>query len=299
MVRVRLLVSGPRGSFEYWPVCLRALRAIDPKLDLQGVFQCVDHERVAWVSGFVLELVEGVLGRYRQAFREAGKPFKIDVNLVEEDWCGRWPRLFVFDVDGTLIQQEVIDELAKAVGKGEQVRTLTEAAMEGQLGFVDGLKKRVWLLKGLSVEQLIGVADDVSPQPGVIALLEILKSKNVAIACVSGGFHCVVDRVAQRLGIEYVAANCLLFHNDRCLGSVADPIMDAEGKREFVMGLTKGLDLDPSEVVVVGDGANDVLMLGLVGLSVGFRPKPIVEAHAGLTLNFSPMDILAYLFEWR
>ena len=199
--------------------------------------------------------------------------------------------LVAMDMDSTLITIECIDEIADMQGLKAQVSEITEAAMRGELDFAASLTRRVALLEGLEASALERVYEErLRISPGGEAMLAAVQAAGFKTLLVSGGFTFFTERLQQRLGLDYAHANVLEIENGRLTGRVAGGIVDAEEKRRTVERVCMELGIDPRQAIVMGDGANDLRMMGIAGLSVAFRAKPVVRAQAGVALNFSGLD---------
>lgn len=206
-------------------------------------------------------------------------------------------RLVAMDMDSTLITIECIDEIADMQGLKPQVSAITEAAMRGELDFSESLKRRVALLEGLPVEALGRVYEErLRISPGGEAMLEAVQAAGLKTLLVSGGFTFFTERLKTRLGLDYVHANVLEAEGGVLTGRVVGGIVDAEEKMRTVQRVCAELGIDPRQAIVMGDGANDLKMMGIAGLSVAFRAKPVVRAQADVALNFTGLDgLLAIL----
>ena len=206
-------------------------------------------------------------------------------------------RLVAMDMDSTLITIECIDEIADMQGLKAQVSEITEAAMRGELDFSASLRRRVGLLKGLDAGALERVySERLAISMGGEAMLAAVKAAGLKTLLVSGGFTFFTDRLRARLGLDYSHANALEVVDGKLTGQVLGTIVDAEEKQATVERVCAQLGISPSQAIVMGDGANDLKMMGIAGLSVAFRAKPLVRAQASVALNFSGLDgILAVL----
>jgi phosphoserine phosphatase len=206
-------------------------------------------------------------------------------------------RLVAMDMDSTLITIECIDEIADMHGLKPEVSAITEAAMRGELDFAESLKRRVALLEGLPVDALQRVYDErLRLSMGAQAMLDGVKAAGLKTLLVSGGFTFFTERLQERLGLDYTHANVLEAENCRLTGRVAGGIVDAEEKMRTVQRVCAELGIAPGQAIVMGDGANDLRMMGIAGLSVAFRAKPVVRAQADVALNFAGLDgVLAIL----
>jgi len=205
--------------------------------------------------------------------------------------------LVAMDMDSTLITIECIDEIADMQGLKPQVSAITEAAMRGELDFSESLKRRVALLEGLPVAALARVYEErLRISPGGEAMLQAVQAAGLKTLLVSGGFTFFTERLQARLGLDYVHANLLEEQDGKLTGRVVGGIVDAEEKMRTVQRVCAELGISPAQAIVMGDGANDLKMMGIAGLSVAFRAKPVVRAQADVALNFSGLDgLLAIL----
>ena len=200
-------------------------------------------------------------------------------------------KLVAMDMDSTLITIECIDEIADMQGLKPQVAAITEAAMRGELDFAASLTQRVALLEGLDASALQRVYDErLKLSPGAEAMLEAVQKAGLKTLLVSGGFTFFTERLKQRLGLDYTHANELEIVDGKLTGKVLGSIVDAEEKQRTVERVCAELGISPSEAIVMGDGANDLKMMGIAGLSVAFRAKPVVRSQADVALNFVGLD---------
>ena len=201
--------------------------------------------------------------------------------VFQKDTVFRKPkRLIVFDVDGTLIDAEMIDELAKAAGVGRKVSEITSRAMNGEIDFKQALTERVRLLKGLDVKILDSIVENLDVTPGAEELIMSLKALGYKIALISGGFTQFVEKIKQKLGIDYVYANRLVIRDGKLTGEVVEPIIDAERKADLMREIAEKENLLMEQVVAVGDGANDRFMLQNSGLGIALYPKAVLQKVA-------------------
>ena len=206
--------------------------------------------------------------------------------------------LLVMDMDSTLITIECIDEIADMHGLKPQVAAITEATMRGELAFRDSLLKRVALLKGLDAGALQRVIDErLQLSPGAETMLAAVRAAGLKTLLVSGGFTFFTQRIQARLGLDYTRANELEIVDGKLTGRVLGEIVDAQAKRRTVESTCVLLGLTPTQAIVVGDGANDLEMMAIAGMSVAFRAKPVVRQKADVSLNFVGLDGILALFE--
>jgi phosphoserine phosphatase len=206
-------------------------------------------------------------------------------------------KLLVMDMDSTLIMIECIDEIADMQGLKPQVAAITEAAMRGEIEFRESLTRRVALLEGLDAGALQRVYDErMALSPGAETMLRAVKAAGLKTLLVSGGFTFFTDRIRDRLGLDFAHSNQLEIIDGKLTGRVSGCIVDAEEKMRTVERICKELDISTKQTIVMGDGANDLKMMNIAGMSVAFRAKPIVRAQADIALNFVGLDGLLKLF---
>ncbi|PJZ49528.1 phosphoserine phosphatase SerB [Leptospira saintgironsiae] len=204
--------------------------------------------------------------------------------------------LFCFDMDSTLIREEVIDELARYAGVYEEVARVTKEAMEGNLNFHEALQKRCSYLKDLPVSVFDELYFKLHPNHGVPELFQGLKKKNVKTAVFSGGFTDILERFKQEYSIDEVRANYLDRAGDKLLGTVSGTVVDKNIKRDSLLELQSRFQLEKENIVAVGDGANDQLMLEASGIGIGFHAKEGLKSNISNWIDFASMDVLLYLF---
>jgi len=215
----------------------------------------------------------------------------VDATFIDADRTLADFRLVAMDMDSTLITIECIDEIADMQGLKPQVSAITEAAMRGELDFAESLTRRVALLRGLPVEALGRVYEErLAISMGGEAMLKGVQAAGLKTLLVSGGFTFFTERLQARLGLDYTHANVLEAEHGVLTGRVVGGIVDAEEKRRTVERVCAELGIAPSQAIVMGDGANDLKMMGIAGLSLAFRAKPVVRAQADVALNFTGLD---------
>lgn len=220
----------------------------------------------------------------------------LGVDLTVQQVEGRRKKMLLADMDSTLIQQECIDELAAEAGFGERVAAITARAMNGKLEFEAALRERVGLLKGLGIDVIAKVlAERITYMPGGRALVATMKAHGGHAALVSGGFTAFTTEVAQVLGFDEHRANRLMHANGVLTGEVSDPILGKDAKVAALNEISARLGLTPEDVIAVGDGANDLGMLGLAGTGVALHAKPVVAAQCDVRINHGDLTALLYL----
>jgi phosphoserine phosphatase len=235
----------------------------------------------------------------RAAFLATAHDLKIDIAFQRESIFRRNRRLFAFDMDSTLIEGEVIDELAKLAGVAEEVVKVTEAAMRGEIEFQDSFRRRVALLRGLPETKVRELLDTIPLVEGAEQLISTLKMLGYKTAILSGGFNFFAQHLQKRLGIDYVFANDLDIVEGVVTGEVRTPIVDGARKAELLRAIARQENISLDQVVAVGDGANDLPMLGIAGMGIAFRAKPLVRQTASHAVSFLGLDSLLYLIGVR
>jgi phosphoserine phosphatase len=231
----------------------------------------------------------------RAAFLATAHDLKIDIAFQRESIFRRNRRLFAFDMDSTLIEGEVIDELAKLAGVGDEVIKVTEAAMRGEIEFQESFRRRVALLRGLKEIRVRELLDTIPLVEGAEQLIGTLKMLGYKTAILSGGFNFFAQHLQTRLGIDYVFANDLDIVDGVVSGEVRTPIVDGARKAELLREIARLENISLDQVVAVGDGANDLPMLGIAGMGIAFRAKPLVRQTASHAVSFLGLDSLLYL----
>jgi phosphoserine phosphatase len=256
-----------------------------------------DHDRVC-----VRLLVRGHpadLGQMRSRFLHLSAEAEVDVAFQLDDVYRRNRRLVVLDMDSTLVQCEVIDELAAAAGVGQQVAAITEQAMQGELDFGESFRRRLALLTGLSADVLPRIAESLPLTDGAERLIANLKSLGYRTAILSGGFTYFARHLQQKLDIDYVHANELEVVDGQLTGRVVGDIVDGPGKARLVEQIAREEGIRLEQVIAVGDGANDLPMLSTAGLGIAFRAKPLVRREAGQSISHVGLDGILYLMGVR
>lgn len=246
------------------------------------------------VMELLIDIKKEEVDSLRSKLRKTGEEIDMDVVLQPESATRYRKRLIVFDMDSTIVDAEVIDELAKAAGVGEKVSEITSRGMRGEIDFKESLTQRVKLLKGLPVETLEEIRRNMKLMPGSIELIRTLKNMGFKLALISGGFTYFTDELKERLGFDYAYANELVIKDGKLTGEVKGKIIDSEGKAEILRELMKKEGLTKEEVVAVGDGANDRIMLKNAGLGIAFNAKEILKKTADGSITKNNLKGLLY-----
>ncbi len=237
----------------------------------------------------------GVGGQLQEVLTRVAGDVGVDVALEDYSIARRAKRLIVFDVDSTLIQQEVIEMLAARAGALDAVAAITDAAMHGELDFAESLHQRVATLAGLPVEVLEEVAEDVELTPGARTTIRTLRRLGYHVGVVSGGFRQVIEPLAHKLMLDFVAANELEIVDGKLTGRVVGQIVDRAGKAKALRDFAHQVGVPMAQTVAVGDGANDIDMLAAAGLGVAFNAKPALREVADASLSHPYLDTVLFL----
>ena len=232
---------------------------------------------------------------FRRELLEVAGVLEVDLAFQQDNMYRRTRRLVAFDMDSTLIEAEVIDELAKLAGVGEQVSAITERAMRGEIDFSESFRARVALLEGLEESALDRVASELKITEGAELLISTLRTLGYKTAILSGGFTYFAKHLQARLGMDYVYANELDIAQGVVTGKIQGEIVDGARKAQLLRQLADDLGIDLQQVIAVGDGANDLPMLSIAGLGIAFRAKPLVKKSAEQSISTLGLDAILYL----
>ncbi|MFN8671870.1 MAG: phosphoserine phosphatase SerB [Candidatus Sericytochromatia bacterium] len=253
----------------------------------EGIINCIELVVYATENIDIKELKTSLLS--------LGKKYQVDIAFQKENLYRKAKRLLVLDMDMTLIQMEVIDQIAELAGVGKQVSVITEKAMLGEMDFNTALTKRVDLLKDFDAEKLEEVYKKITFTEGAEDLVKIAKHLGFKIAVISGGFTYFTERIKNVLGLDFAFANELEIVEGKLTGKVKGEIVNAKKKADLLekIAIKEGISLD--QVIAVGDGANDIPMIEKAGLGVAFNAKPKVKEKAEFALSSKPLDSIFYL----
>ena len=232
-------------------------------------------------------------------FMKLSTELEMDISFQEDSMYRRMRRLICFDMDSTLIETEVIDELAIRAGVGDQVKAITEAAMRGEIDFCESFRQRCALLKGLDVSVMQEIAESLPITEGVDRLMRILKKVGFKIAILSGGFTYFGNFLKQKYNIDYVYANELEIENGKLTGNHVGDIVDGKRKAELLRLIAQVENVDIRQTVAVGDGANDLPMISIAGLGIAFHAKPKVKATAKQSISTIGLDGILYFLGYK
>lgn len=232
-------------------------------------------------------------------FMKLSTELEMDISFQEDSMYRRMRRLICFDMDSTLIETEVIDELAIRAGVGDQVKAITEAAMRGEIDFCESFRQCCALLKGLDVSVMQEIAENLPITEGVDRLMRILKKVGFKIAILSGGFTYFGNFLKQKYNIDYVYANELEIENGKLTGNHVGDIVDGKRKAELLRLIAQVENVDIRQTVAVGDGANDLPMISIAGLGIAFHAKPKVKATAKQSISTIGLDGILYFLGYK
>ena len=232
-------------------------------------------------------------------FMKLSTELEMDISFQEDSMYRRMRRLICFDMDSTLIETEVIDELAIRAGVGDQVKAITERAMRGEIDFIESFRERVALLKGLDESVMQEIAENLPITEGVDRLMYVLKKYGYKIAILSGGFTYFGQYLQKKYGIDYVYANELEIEDGKLTGRYLGDVVDGKRKAELLRLIAQVEKVDIAQTIAVGDGANDLPMLGIAGLGIAFHAKPKVVANAKQSINTIGLDGVLYFLGFK
>ncbi len=235
----------------------------------------------------------------RSRFLELSQQEEFDISLQEDNVFRRCRRLICFDMDSTLIETEVIDELADRAGVGQQVRAITESAMRGEIDFCESFRQRVALLKGLDESVMQDIAEKLPLTEGVTRMMQVLKRTGYKTAILSGGFTYFGNYLKQKLGFDYVYANELEIVDGKLTGRYVGDIVDGKRKAELLRIIAQVENINIAQTIAVGDGANDLPMLSTAGLGIAFHAKPKVKNTARQSISTIGLDGVLYFLGFK
>lgn len=235
----------------------------------------------------------------QEEFLRLSSELNFDISFQEESMYRRMRRLICFDMDSTLIRTEVIDELAEKAGVGEEVKAITDAAMRGEIDFQESFRQRVKLLTGLDVSVMREIAENLPITEGLDRLMTILKKVGFKTAILSGGFTYFGNYLKDKYGFDYMYANELEIENGKLTGNYIGDIVDGKRKAELLRLIAQVEKIDLRQTVAVGDGANDLPMLGVAGLGIAFHAKPKVKQNAEQSLSTVGIDGILYFLGYK
>ncbi|MDE6157989.1 MAG: phosphoserine phosphatase SerB [Muribaculaceae bacterium] len=239
------------------------------------------------------------LDAMRGRFLQLSQQEEFDISLQEDNVFRRCRRLICFDMDSTLIETEVIDELAERAGVGEQVRAITERAMRGEIDFSESFRERVALLKGLDESVMREIAETLPVTEGVERMMQVLKRTGYKTAILSGGFTYFGNWLKQKFGFDYVYANELEIVDGKLTGRYVGDIVDGKRKAELLRIIAQVENIDIAQTIAVGDGANDLPMLSTAGLGIAFHAKPKVKQTARQSISTIGLDGVLYFLGFK
>ncbi|WP_439542837.1 phosphoserine phosphatase SerB [Hyphomicrobium sp.] len=292
-----VLIAAPGSRHLSEAIVAKALRAVSAP----GFGDC--GACVRWLSpGEAWEariVTTASASQLRDAVERAISPQPVDVAVLQSD-AARRKTLLCADMESTIIEQEMLDEMADLLGCRAEIEAITKAAMRGEVDFEGSLTRRVALFAGLEIAKLHPLLERITSMPGAETLIATLRANGCKTALVTGGFTIFAEPVAQRLGFDTVIANVLEIENGRLTGRVVPPIVGPEAKAQTLRSLANTHGIEQIQTLAVGDGANDAAMLAAAGLGVAFRAKPMLAAQArasdnGAVIRHGDLTALLYL----
>lgn len=232
-------------------------------------------------------------------FLKLATELQVDISFQEDSMYRRMRRLICFDMDSTLVETEVIDELAIRAGVGDEVKAITESAMRGEIDFTESFRRRCALLKGLDVSVMQEIAENLPITEGADRLMRVLKKVGFKIAILSGGFTYFGNYLKQKFGIDYVYANELEVIDGKLTGRYLGEVVDGKRKAELLRLIAQVENVDIRQTVAVGDGANDLPMISIAGLGIAFHAKPKVKATAEQSISTIGLDGILYFLGYK
>ena len=252
-------------------------------------------------QGMNIDAIKRLTGRIamQESLMKLASELEMDFSFQLDNMYRRMRRLICFDMDSTLIETEVIDELAIRAGVGDEVKAITESAMRGEIDFTESFTRRVALLKGLDESVMQEIAENLPITEGVDRLMYVLKKYGYKIAILSGGFTYFGQHLQKKYGIDYVYANELEIIDGKLTGRYLGDVVDGKRKAELLRLIAQVEKVDIAQTIAVGDGANDLPMLGIAGLGIAFHAKPKVVANAKQSINTIGLDGVLYFLGFK
>ncbi|MBX8632306.1 MAG: phosphoserine phosphatase SerB [Thermoplasmata archaeon] len=243
---------------------------------------------------FIIDLRGNDPSFAKRHIEESLSGLRADVIFEPESTFRMGKKLIVFDMDSTLVSNETIDELASIAGVRNEVASITERAMKGEIDYAQSIRERVRLLRGMPLSVLEAISESLELSPGAAELVSALRSMKYRIALVSGGFTIFTEKMKRELNLDYAFGNRLEVRDGRLTGNLEEPILDAYGKQRVIEEILMNEGISSSEVVVIGDGANDTVMVRNAGLGIAFRGKDVLRRVADGTISRSDLTSVLY-----